>query len=92
MDFAAGVYLSEARNPIPPPPPYPLFTCIQYTYSHREGGESWTREKGVGQQLTKLGQNTNITDYISSLKTQIKTPAVPIQVNFFRWRHFALVS
>jgi hypothetical protein len=30
-------YLSEA----PPPPltlPYTLYTCIQYTYSHREGG------------------------------------------------------
>ncbi len=34
---AAGVYLSEAQNPIPPPP-YTLYTCIQYTYSHREGG------------------------------------------------------
>ncbi len=39
-DFAAGVFLSEAQNPIPPPPP--LIHCIrlysiQYTYSHREG-------------------------------------------------------
>jgi hypothetical protein len=37
-DFAAGVYLSEAQNPIPPS--YTLYTCIQYTYSDREGGES----------------------------------------------------
>jgi hypothetical protein len=37
-DFAAGVYLSEAQNPIHPPP-YTLYRCIQYTYSHREGGE-----------------------------------------------------
>jgi hypothetical protein len=37
MDFAAGVYLSVAQNPIPPP--YTLNTRIQYTNSHREGGE-----------------------------------------------------
>jgi hypothetical protein len=34
-DFATGVYLSEAQNHITPP--YTLYTCIQYTYSHREG-------------------------------------------------------
>ncbi len=36
----AGVYLSKAHNP---PPLYTLYTCIQYTYSHRgrgRGGES----------------------------------------------------
>jgi hypothetical protein len=40
MDFAAGVYLSEAPSPpmSPYPPPYTLYTCILYTYSHREGG------------------------------------------------------
>jgi hypothetical protein len=36
MDFAAGVFLSEAQKAITPP--YTLYTCIQYTYSHREGG------------------------------------------------------
>jgi hypothetical protein len=30
--------LSEAQNPIPPPPSYSLYTCIQYVHSHREGG------------------------------------------------------
>jgi hypothetical protein len=48
-DFAAGVYQSVAQNPIPPP--YTLYTCIQYTYSHREGGggrgELNQREKKV---------------------------------------------
>ncbi len=38
MDFAAGVSLSEAQNP-PPPHTHNLYTCIQYTYSPREGGE-----------------------------------------------------
>ncbi len=36
-DFAAGVYLSEAQNPMPPLHTE-YCTCIQYTYSHREGG------------------------------------------------------
>ncbi len=37
-------------EPHPPPPPtHTLYACIQYTYSHREGGvESWTGEKGRG--------------------------------------------
>jgi hypothetical protein len=38
-DFAAGVHLSEAQNS--------LYTCVQYTYSHREegrGGEMNQRE------------------------------------------------
>jgi hypothetical protein len=41
MDFAAGVYLSEASFPpmTPyPPPPYTLHTRLLYTYSQREEG------------------------------------------------------
>jgi hypothetical protein len=34
-DFAAVVYLSDSEARKPPPPPYTLYTCIQYTYSHR---------------------------------------------------------
>jgi hypothetical protein len=39
MDFVASIYLYEAQNTIHPP----LTHCIrvyQYTYSHKEGGES----------------------------------------------------
>ncbi len=54
-DFATSVYLSEAQNPIP----YILFTCIQYTYSHREGGG------GEGQQSQSWVENTNMTDCIA---------------------------
>ncbi len=36
-------------------PPYTLYTCIQYTFSHREGGESWTREKVRGPTVHKAG-------------------------------------
>ncbi len=62
------------------------YTCIQYTYSHREGGgESWTREKVRGA--------TTMTACISTLETLINTcRTVPLQVNFFRLRHFALLS
>jgi hypothetical protein len=45
-DFVVGVYLSEVQNPILAP--YTLYTCIKYTYSHREGrreGELNQREK-----------------------------------------------
>ncbi len=35
-DFAAGGYLSEALKPTLPPST--LYTRMQYTYSHREGG------------------------------------------------------
>ncbi len=51
-DFAAGVYLPEAQNPIPPP-----LHCIR-VYSiiihtgKGGGGESWTRVE----QFTKLGR------------------------------------
>jgi hypothetical protein len=44
-DFAAGVYLSEARNTVPPQP-CTLYTFIQYTNSHRRGGESLTKREG----------------------------------------------
>jgi hypothetical protein len=59
MDFAAGVYLSEPQNPIPPPPPlYTLYMCIQHTYSHMGGGDGRVKpEKRLeGQQFTKLGR------------------------------------
>jgi hypothetical protein len=36
-DFAAGVYRSEAQNPIPPINTV-QYMGTQYTHSHREGG------------------------------------------------------
>jgi hypothetical protein len=64
MDFSAGVYLSEAQNPIPPLPP------IQYTYSHREDGEGRRVEperRFMGQQSQSWVENTSITFCIYSL-------------------------
>jgi hypothetical protein len=54
-DFAAGVYLSEAQNPMPPLHTA-YCTCIQYTYSHREGGRYAPERRFEGQQFTKLGR------------------------------------
>ncbi len=60
-DFAAGVYLSEAQNPILHPPLHIVYVYTSIlTYSHKEGGRGeWGRvepEKVRGAQLTKLGQ------------------------------------
>ncbi len=70
-DFAAGVYLSVTQNPIPPPL-YTPSTCIEYTYSHREGERGGGRvepgrigERGNSSQ--SWVKNTNMTDCISSL-------------------------
>jgi hypothetical protein len=54
------------KTPYPPPTHCIVFTCIQYTYSHKKGGrdrELNQREVGERQQgriqITKLGWNTN---------------------------------
>jgi hypothetical protein len=40
------------------PPPYTLYTCIQYTYSHREGegGGGASREKARRAMVYKAGR------------------------------------
>jgi hypothetical protein len=51
-NVVAGVYLSEAQNPIPPPPPpYALYTCIR-----GGGGRVGPERRLEGQQFTKLGR------------------------------------
>ncbi len=72
-DFAAGVFSVwdplKSNDPILPPPPYTLYTCIQYTYSHKkgEGGRANQRKGKTGNSLRKLVENINMTDCISSL-------------------------
>ncbi len=63
-----------------PPPPYTLYTCIQYNYSYREGGkgESCTREKGRWATV----ENTNMTN--QSTNSDKHLPQSPPQGNFFR--------
>ncbi len=49
MDFAAGVF--TVWGPLPsydPILPYTMYTCMQYTYSQKDGGEELTREEVRG--------------------------------------------
>jgi hypothetical protein len=68
-DYAAGVYLSEDRNPIPPAP---LSYCIR-VYSiliHTQkgkGGELYQIEREKVNSSQSGVENTNMTDCISSL-------------------------
>jgi hypothetical protein len=70
-DFAAGVYLSEAQNPIPAPTPLHtvyVFTVYVFIHTGKGGGGRVEPERRLkGQQFTKLGRNTNMIDCISSL-------------------------
>ncbi len=77
------------------PPPYTLYTLIQYSYSHRERGSGggWNLREGErGNSSQSWVENTNMTDCISSLWNLVNTCRWPLPVNFFRWRHLALVS
>jgi hypothetical protein len=38
-EFAAGVYLSEAQNPIPPPPLRTVYSILYFFTRGRGGGE-----------------------------------------------------
>ncbi len=79
-----GIYLSEA--PSPPVTPYPLlYTCIQYTYSHMEGGKGGelTREKARGATVHSWVENTNMTDCIScSINSDKHLPQSPFTGKF----------
>jgi hypothetical protein len=77
MDFAAGVYLSEAQNPIPPPPSYTLYLCIQYTFSHREGGsggELNQREGVRGNRSQSWVENTIMKNDLQSINSAKHSP------------------
>jgi hypothetical protein len=68
----AGVYLSVAQNPISPSP-YTLYTCKQYTYSHRErgGGELNQREGERSNSSQSWVENTNMTKVAKPIKNDI---------------------
>ncbi len=59
-DFTAGVYLSEAQNPIPPPLSHTVYVYTGYLFTHRRegggGGESQPERRLEGQQFTMLGR------------------------------------
>jgi hypothetical protein len=65
-DFAAGVYLSEAQNPIPPPL-NTVYVCTAnlFTQGRGEGGRVEPERRGEGatgeSKVTKLGCVTTRT-------------------------------
>jgi hypothetical protein len=92
MEFAAGVYLSEAQTPYPSPA-YTLYIYfIQYTYSHREGGEGNQREGERGNSEEHRShswvENTNMTEctqeigYLQSTKSDKHLPQSPLTDQF----------
>ncbi len=80
------------QNPLP----YTLYTSIQYlhTYSHREGGESWTREKRKEKgnrgehRLQSWVKNTNMIectqeiDYLQYINSDKNLPQSPFTGHF----------
>ncbi len=91
MDLAAGIYLFEAQNQIPPP----LTHCIRvYLFTQgRGGGESWTREKVKGATVHKAGSKyQHDWLYLQSINSNKHLPQSSFPGQSFRWRHFALVS
>ncbi len=67
-------YLSETPSPptTPIPPSFPLYTCIHYTFSHREGweGGELTREKVRGVIVHSFTQPVENT--IALVKTTLR--------------------
>jgi hypothetical protein len=55
-DFAAGVYLSEAQNPILPSSPYTLYRCL-FTQRREKEGKVEPERRLEGKQFRKLGRN-----------------------------------
>ncbi len=96
-------FMSEAQNSTPPPHKhcivYSVYVYTIYLFTQGGGGvgaELNQREGERGNSSQSWVENTNVTDCISSLHstyTLINTCCnVPLQMNFLRWRQFALVS
>jgi len=64
-DFAAGVYLSEAQNPIPPL--HTVYVYTVYFFTQSRGGALNQREGERSNIYQNWFENTNMTDCISSL-------------------------
>jgi hypothetical protein len=67
-DFAAGDYLSEAQNSIPPPPfthCIRVYSILHFTQRTRGGGELNQREGERSNSSHCWVENTNITYCIS---------------------------
>ncbi len=54
-DFAAGVYLSEAQNSIPPPPLHIVYANALYLFTQEGRGGELNREKVRGATVHTAG-------------------------------------
>ncbi len=71
-------------RPRTPLPPHILYKCIQYSYSHRDGGRVNQSEGYWGNSSQSWVENANMTDCMSSLKTLINTcRKVPLKMTTF---------
>ncbi len=61
--LAAGVYLSEAPDPLPPP----RYTLYFFTQGRGTGEVDTSVRRLEGRIVQKRGENANMTDCISSL-------------------------
>jgi hypothetical protein len=73
-----------------------LYTCIQYTYPQRVGGErgELNQRRLEGRYFTKLGrkyQHDCATSYLQSINSDKHLPQSPFTGQFCGWQHFALV-
>jgi hypothetical protein len=72
------------------PPPYTLYTSIQYTYSYRErgkGGELYQREGEMGNSSQSCVEKTNMTN--QSINSDKHLPQSPLKGMFGPyWSHF----
>ncbi len=92
----------KAQNPIPPKPPYTLYTCILYSLlihtGKGRGGrvEPERRENGNREEYRSQSwvENTNMTEcsheigYLQSINSDKHLPQSPFAGHFFRGRHF----
>ncbi len=82
-----------------PRTPSPLLTnCVramQYTYSHKKGGDSWTIEKVRWETIYsyKLGRKyQHDWLFLQSINSYKHLPRSPFTSQFFKWPRFVLVS
>ncbi len=80
-DFAACVYLSDAQNPISPPPTYTMYVYTG-TYSHRgKGGElNQSREEGERGNSSQSWVKKNMADciHVPSINSYKCTPWINV--------------
>jgi hypothetical protein len=69
-------YLSHAQNPIPLPPSYTLYMCIQYTYlfTQGSGGELNQREGVRGNSSQSWVENTKMKNDLQSINSAKHSP------------------